>query len=255
MFFRFTTADSPPQSPPTTSAHASLKSGLTFGGVAKTFLKFRRLENPESAEARDERESQCSPPPLADLPSVPPAVQTALNLPTPPSSPQHTRTSSEGSGSASPTSPLSPLASPASFFSSSPPRSPQQKRHHSESSSGQIPLSHPGIAEHACQRRESIERIDTYHCAGGVNVPVLLRTTRSDLMDIVSILGANALVEEQWKCTICGPRGRTKLTYKVQIRYKAQATRSTLADPHQPVALDQTRGIPGLMTVLRRNDD
>ncbi|KAF8348657.1 hypothetical protein F5887DRAFT_844584, partial [Amanita rubescens] len=136
---------------------------------------------------------------------------------------------------------------------SSPTRSPKRK-HHAEFSSGQIPLSHPGIAEHACPRRESIERLDTYHCTDGVNVPVLLRSTRTELIDIASILGANALVEEQWRCTIYGPRGRNKLMYKIQIHYKAQATRSTLADPHQPVALDQTRSIPGLMTVVRRNE-
>jgi len=73
-------------------------------------------------------------------------------------------------------------------------------------------------------------------------------------MDTVSILGANALVDEQWKCTICGLKNRNKATYKVEIRYKAHGTRSTITDPHQPVALDQTHNIPGLMTVLRRND-
>ena len=201
MFFRFTTADAPAQSPqsphPTPSSH---KGGLTFSGLAKTFLKIKKSD---SAEARDERQSL---PPLADPPSIPLAVQTAQALlPTPLSSPQYSRTSSEGTGNASPTSPSSPLTHatfPGSFSPPSSPRAPKQKRHHSESSSGQIPLSHPGLAEHACQRRESIERIDTFHCAGGVNVPVLLRSTRSELMDIASILGANALVEEQY---VSGP--------------------------------------------------
>ena len=207
MFFRLTDADvPPPQSPPpTSSAHASHnhKSGLTFAGVVKIVLKIKRLGNPESAEARDARKSQCSMPPSPDSPSIPPTGLTAQAVPSVPSSPQCARTSSEGTGTASSASPSSPLASHASFSSSSPPRSPKQKRHHLESSSGQIPLSHPGLAEHACQRRESIERIDTYHCAGGVNVPVLLRSTRSELMDIASILGANALVEEEY---VSGPR-------------------------------------------------
>jgi hypothetical protein len=206
MFFRF--ADAPPQSPQspqmTSSAPSSERGGLTFAGLAKTFLKIKRSD---SAEAKHDSERQ-SPPALADPSSIPPAVQTAQALPTPLSSPQHSRTSSEGTGAASPTSPSSPLtffASPMSFSpSSSPtsPRAPKQKRHHSESSSGQMPLSHPGLAEHACQRRESIERIDTFHCAGGVNVPVLLRNTRSELMELASILGANALIEEQY---VSGP--------------------------------------------------
>ena len=191
MFFRFTTADAPPQSPQLTpSAH---KDGLTFAGLTKTFLKIKKSN---STEARDERQSL---PPLATIPA---AAQTAQALHTPPSSPQYSRTSSEATGAASPTSPSSPLtfsAYPVSFSTSG---SPKQKRHRSESSSGQIPLSHPGLAEHACQRRESIERIDTFHCAGGVNVPVLLRTTRSELMEIASILGANALIEEQY---VSGP--------------------------------------------------
>ena len=206
MFFRFTTADTPPQSPQspqmTPSAPSSDKGALTFTGLAKTFLKIKRSD---SAEAKDECQS---PPAPADSSSIPPAVQIPQALPTSLSSPQHSRTSSEGTGAASPTSPSSPLtffASPMSFSTSSSstsPKAPKHKRHHSESSSGQIPLSHPGLAEHACQRRESIERIDTFHCAGGVNVPVLLRNTRSELMDLASILGANALIEEQY---VSGP--------------------------------------------------
>ncbi|KAF8708906.1 hypothetical protein AX14_013531 [Amanita brunnescens Koide BX004] len=135
---------------------------------------------------------------------------------------------------------------------SSHPRSTFPKQKVLQSSSGQTPLSHPGLAEHACHRREPIKRIDTYHCAGAVNVPDLLRTTRFELLDFASMLGANALVEEQWTCTILGSRSRNKRAYKAQIRYEAQATRSTWPDPHWPVALNQARSIPGLMTVLRR---
>lgn len=187
MFFRLTTADSPPQpSRPVPSIHSSdNKSGITF---AKICLRLKRHGSTESAEARDDdRRSQSSLPPLNGSPSP--------TLPTPPPSPQQARASSENI--TSPSSPRSPVISPSSSSRSSTSRSPKQKHHHAESSSGQIPLTHPGIAEHACPRREPIDRLDTYYCTGGVNVPVLLRTTRTDMIDIASILGANALVEEQ----------------------------------------------------------
>ena len=235
MFVRLTALDAPQPPHPIPSAHSSHKGCLTFAGVVKMVLKIKRLGNPELADARDARKSQCSMLQPVDSPSIPPTGWTAQTVPSVPSSPQCAKTSSEGTGTASPPSPSSPLASHASFSSSSRPGSPKQKHHHLESSSGQIPLSHSGLAEHACQRRESIERIDTYHCSGGVNVPVLLRSTRSELMDIASILGANALVEEEyvsgqqhifrqfsnstprWKCIISSPRSRNKLTYKVQV--------------------------------------
>ena len=188
MFFRLTTADSPPQSSrPIPSVHSpDHKGGLFF---TKLCLKLKRHGTSESTEARDERRtSQCSLPPLNGFP-----IQT---LPTPPPSPQQARAPSEGSTFSS--SPQSPFTSAASSPHSSPTGSPKRKHHHVEFSSGQMPLSHPGIAEHACPRRESIERLDTYHCTDGVNVPVLLRTTRAELIDISSILGANALVEEQY---------------------------------------------------------
>lgn len=43
-----------------------------------------------------------------------------------------------------------------------------------------------------------VEFIDHYECAGGVNVGILLRATRSSLVERVEDLGANALVEEQY---------------------------------------------------------
>ena len=200
-FFCLATTDGPPQSPhPMSTAHSPHKGGLTFPGIAKTLLKIRLLRgNSESAKGRGERKSWCSLPPLVDSLPVLPAIQTAQALRAPTLSSQSATASSEGTGI---TSSAPPLASPVFCSSSSPPRSPKHKRCHTESSSGQIPLSHPGLAEHASQRRESIELVDTYHCAGGVNVPVLLRSTRSELIDIASFLGANALVDEQY---VSGP--------------------------------------------------
>jgi len=73
-------------------------------------------------------------------------------------------------------------------------------------------------------------------------------------METAELAGANVLIDEQWKCTICGPKHRPNGTFKVQIHYTAKATRSDKPDPHKPVALDQVKGIPGLMTILSRND-
>lgn len=261
MFFRLSTTDAPPQSSPHPAplSHPSTqKSAITFAGAAKMFLKLRRLANRASEDNNNEH-SCCmlDSPATTDVPSAPSSSQPTHFHSTPPSPPTPAPCQSSYINSpASPTAPAAILATPSSSSSSSSssPRSPKHKPHHIQYSSGEIPLSHPGIAENACKRREPIERTDTYICTGGVNLPVLLRTTRTDLMDTVSILGANALVQEQWKCTIYGPRSRNKLEYKVQIHYKARATRSTLMDPHQPVAMDSTNSIPGLMTVLRRND-
>ncbi|KAK2461277.1 hypothetical protein APHAL10511_006804 [Amanita phalloides] len=229
MFLRLSTTDARPSS--------SSSPPLPMTGFSKLFLKIRRL-------AYTQPQGDSSPPchPLTPIQ----AVRSPLSTPT------RARHSSEDTTYLSP--PSSPVASRISPSSSTSSRSSRQKSHHIKSSSGENPVSHPFIAEHACERREFIERTDTYHCTGGVNVPALLRTTRTDLIDIASVLGANALVDEQWHCTICGP-SRNKLTYKVRIHYKARATRSTHPDPHRPVALDQTQSIPGLMTVIRLNDD
>ena len=38
--------------------------------------------------------------------------------------------------------------------------------------------------------------------------------------------------------------------FHFQIRYIASAARASISDPQQPIALEQARGIPGLMTVI-----
>jgi hypothetical protein len=75
--------------------------------------------------------------------------------------------------------------------------SPKVKPHHLISSSGE-PCTHPGLLEGASEERVDVEFIEHYECAGGVNVGILLRATRSSLVERVEDLGANALVEEQY---------------------------------------------------------
>ncbi|KAJ7892927.1 hypothetical protein B0H14DRAFT_2335101 [Mycena olivaceomarginata] len=131
--------------------------------------------------------------------------------------------------------------------------SERAKPWHIESSSGEEPQSHLDVLEAVTSTaREPLHHTDTFICDGAVNVVQLLRATRNSLMELAEFIGANALVEEKWNCTICGPKHRPNGTFKVQISYTASATRSDRADPHKPVALDKVKGVPGLMTVVKR---
>ncbi|KAF8186966.1 hypothetical protein K438DRAFT_1907573 [Mycena galopus ATCC 62051] len=133
--------------------------------------------------------------------------------------------------------------------------SDQVKPRHIESSSGEDPQSHPDVLEAVTSTtaRAPLRHIDTFICTGAVNVAQLLRFTRNSLMEVAQFIGANALVDEKWDCTILRPKpGRTNGTFKVQISYTAFATLSDRADPNRPVALDKAKGVPGLMTVLKR---
>ncbi|KAJ7100178.1 hypothetical protein B0H15DRAFT_770613 [Mycena belliarum] len=134
--------------------------------------------------------------------------------------------------------------------------SDQVKPWHIQSSSGDIPQSHSVVLEAATDaKREPLQHSDTFVCDGAVNVPQLLRITRNTLLWEAELLGANALVDEQWSCTICGPKNRPNGTFKVQISYSASATRSGHLDPHLPVALGNVKGVPGLMTVIKRSTE
>ncbi|KAK7044749.1 hypothetical protein R3P38DRAFT_2880626 [Favolaschia claudopus] len=129
----------------------------------------------------------------------------------------------------------------------------QIKPWHIESLSGEDPQSHPGVLEGATSTaREPLRHTDVFICDGAVNVAQLLRATRKSLLDLADLIGANALVDEKWNCTICGPKHRPNGTFKVEISYTASATRSDRPDPHRPVALDKVKGVPGLMTVVKR---
>ncbi|KAJ7185667.1 hypothetical protein C8R46DRAFT_1061382 [Mycena filopes] len=133
-------------------------------------------------------------------------------------------------------------------------RRAQAKPSHIESSSGEHPQSHPDVlAAVADPERAPLRLTDTFICDGAVNVVQLLRATRNALLDLAAGLdGANALVDEQWSCTIHGPKHKPNRTFKVQISYTASAARSSCADPHRPIAVDKAKGVPGLMTVIKR---
>lgn len=120
------------------------------------------------------------------------------------------------------------------------------------------PKTHPNVAEGAKgQNKISVEQTDHFVCVGGVNLITLLRLTRISLMEHAERqLGANSVVDEQWECIVSGPKPVHSTTYKVQIRYSASATMSSVPDCRRPVALDQakSKSIPGLMCILKRND-
>ncbi|EEB93968.1 hypothetical protein MPER_07304 [Moniliophthora perniciosa FA553] len=135
------------------------------------------------------------------------------------------------------------------------PRNNTRKANYIESVSGDGPLSHPGLSEGmTTAKKEYITHIDTFTCIGGVNVPLLLRATRTSLLEMAEMCGGNCLVDEQWKCTISGPKSRPRGTYKIQIHYSAAATKSSKSDPHKPVALDAAKSVPGLMTIMERQE-
>ena len=55
-----------------------------------------------------------------------------------------------------------------------------------------------------------ITRSEVYTCTGGVDSEKLLQGTRRAIFSSVAAVGANALVEEQWSCTICTSKKRVK---------------------------------------------
>ncbi|CAK5274762.1 unnamed protein product [Mycena citricolor] len=145
------------------------------------------------------------------------------------------------------------IADAASLFLRMRPRQ-VKKPHHIESSSGLQPLSHSQVVEGAQDAwRSTVRRADVFICEGGVNVVQLLRVAREDLLEDAGVMGGNALVDERWDCTICGPKHRRNGFFKVEIAYSASAMRSSTSDPHRPVAVAQARGVPGLMSVIKRN--
>lgn len=125
------------------------------------------------------------------------------------------------------------------------------KAHHIESASGP-PQSHQVVAENASGKEGPYELPETFVCTDAVNMFTLLGATRDALLKYATSLGANSLVDEQWKYTICGPKHGI---FRVQISYTACIVRSTVADPHKPVSLDKIRSVPGCMTILHRNQN
>lgn len=119
-----------------------------------------------------------------------------------------------------------------------------------ESSSGDEPRTHPVLCGEGVvsARKVPLQEQRRFLCRGGVDVKRLLRTLRATLLEEAQMIGANVLVDEQWTCYIHAPK-RDGL-YKVDMCYIASAARSATADPQQPVALENARGVPGLMTVV-----
>jgi len=94
---------------------------------------------------------------------------------------------------------------------------------------------------------------DRYRCKDAADVRKLLRASRSKVLERALALGGNVLVDEMWTCNVSGPRHGGSGTFIVNINYTASAARSTRPDPSNPVALDQAKGVPGLMTILGRD--
>ncbi|KAH7912170.1 hypothetical protein BJ138DRAFT_1005028 [Hygrophoropsis aurantiaca] len=129
------------------------------------------------------------------------------------------------------------------------------KAHHIDSASG-APQTHPSLCgENAtCKRKVPMVHGDVFVCTGAVDVAKLLRGSRASLLEKAELLGGNVLVDERWICTICGPKNRKDGTFRVQIRYYASASRSPTPDPQKPIALDRVQNVPGLMTIIDREE-
>ncbi|KAF7306073.1 hypothetical protein HMN09_00762200 [Mycena chlorophos] len=172
-----------------------------------------------------------------------PAQATSGTAPSPPPSPTKQRRPPLG------------IANVANIFvrmrrASESAKSKSSKSWHIQSSSGSEPQSHPAVLEGASEEREPVEHRDVFICADAVNVGQLLRATRNALMEDAESMGANALVDEHWEVTICGPKHRRNGSFKVEVSYSGAATHSEQPDPHRPVALDKAQGVPGLMTCI-----
>ncbi|KAF7977336.1 hypothetical protein HWV62_4121 [Athelia sp. TMB] len=150
----------------------------------------------------------------------------------------------------------------------------RSKAHHIVSSSGDRPQTHAALQGAGTTAEQiDMELNDVYNCSGAVDTPKLLRASRAKLMQQAKYLNGNVLLDEQcvfsppslirlfrahtdrgvsWHCTIRGPKNQREREgkYRVHIRYAASASRSSRPDPQRPVALDQARCVPGLMTVL-----
>ncbi|TFK41402.1 hypothetical protein BDQ12DRAFT_711145 [Crucibulum laeve] len=97
-----------------------------------------------------------------------------------------------------------------------------------------------------------VTRRETYLCKGAVNTARLLHLTRKEVYDIAKDHNANVLLNEEWSCDIKNPWYRSKDEYKAIIQYSANIARSHREDAQKPVAIENARGIEGVMIVLER---
>jgi hypothetical protein len=130
----------------------------------------------------------------------------------------------------------------------------EKQKSHITCSSGTDPITTPSLAAPnvVSVRKVSVVHQDQFICLGAVDLAKLLRACRATLFNNAENLGANVLVEEQWSAKISTAKHRNDGVFRVHIRYSASAARSEKCDSRRPVALDQAKGIPGLMTILER---
>ncbi|KIJ40200.1 hypothetical protein M422DRAFT_174167 [Sphaerobolus stellatus SS14] len=214
--------------------------------------------------------------PKANISKEPTASKAASTLPSPPSPhislptltrlivwPIHKRRTSASSADGA-NKPITPPPSPPSLPStpsktpSSPsktpstPRSRVAKEQLLTCSSGAEAKTHDLIVDSnpECRNTAVIVYRDVSECRDGVDVQRLLRLSRAKVMQRVEKLGGNTIVHEKWSCLITKHPSKQTTAYRVSITYEGTPARSDLPDPGQPIALDQVKGIPGLMTVV-----
>ncbi|KAI0729824.1 hypothetical protein C8Q72DRAFT_971616 [Fomitopsis betulina] len=180
---------------------------------------------------------------------------------TPPPSPLRRSRFSSGSRSHSPSlkelaaMPLKSMADVANIIVRLRRHRKRAAQGHICSSSGDEPYTDARFRDQGAlsAKRVPVEREYTFVCRDGVDTVKLVRLARGLLYEETVLIGANVLVEEQWKCHVCGPRqdGRT---FKVHVHYSAVAARSERPDPQRPPLVERARGVPGLMTILDRQD-
>ncbi|KIY47521.1 hypothetical protein FISHEDRAFT_15752, partial [Fistulina hepatica ATCC 64428] len=120
--------------------------------------------------------------------------------------------------------------------------------------SGDAPISHDGLESIPETERRHLRHEELYICSGGVNFPMLLRRVRDTLLEVALSIGANALVDEQYRMRLANETARTGSKYVTVIYYSASAIQATGRDPHMPVALKKAVSIPGLMVILQHDD-
>jgi len=127
------------------------------------------------------------------------------------------------------------------------------KDHHIRSSSGDSPNTHSTVAsQDQTIHGPRLSRDDFFICTDAVDVPRLLRASRNALYNKAIAWGGNALVNEEWECTICGPKHRRSGNFHVKVHYCAVLAQSDSKDPGVPPNLQRSRGVPGLMTIISR---
>ncbi|KAH6918044.1 hypothetical protein BKA70DRAFT_1214046 [Coprinopsis sp. MPI-PUGE-AT-0042] len=255
------------------------KPKLSFAGIADLFIRMRRFSNRagvarKPSTASSEEQKAMNPSSLKrHISSERAAAPPALTISSPSTSTPRSRIKIHGRRSSS----MAPqLVGPYTYTRrvSAPKIFNQNKPGHISCSSGD-PKTHTSLQTGAGLQAvalfgmespedvqnnnvsgsgssQAVETWDVYECADAVNLGLLLKQTRKNMVTFVNTLGANVLTEEQWQSTICGPKHNL---YRVQIRYTAVPKRARKPDPGRPIALDQAKGVPGLMRILRVNGE